>query len=112
MTMRAAVLEQYDEPLAIETVEMPDSEPDGIVVAVEACGICRSDWHAWQSHGEWANDQAPIGQVLGHEPAGEVRDRLDPSALVSREVSLEAISDRLAAMGDHDVVGIEVVTEF
>ena len=72
MSMRAAVLEAYGEPLAIESVAIPDPDPDGIVVEVEACGICRSDWHAWQGHGEWANDQAPLGQVLGHEPAGTV----------------------------------------
>jgi alcohol dehydrogenase len=47
---------------------------------VEACGICRSDWHAWQGHGEWVDDVPPAGQVLGHEPAGtvvEVGERVD-----------------------------------
>jgi len=44
--MRTAVLEEYGEPLAIRTVETPDPPPDGAVVAVEACGLCRSDWHA------------------------------------------------------------------
>ena len=72
MSMRAAVLEEYGEPLAIESLDVPEPDPDGIVLEVEACGICRSDWHAWQGHGEWADDQAPLGQVLGHEPAGEV----------------------------------------
>ena len=89
MSMRAAVLEAYGEPLSIESVEVPDPTPDGIVVEVEACGICRSDWHAWQGHGEWADDQAPLGQVLGHEPAGEV---------VETGVQVEAIEegDRVA----------------
>ncbi|EMA46203.1 zinc-dependent alcohol dehydrogenase family protein [Halobiforma nitratireducens] len=78
--MRAAVLEAYGEPLSIESVDDPDLEPHGIVVDVEACGICRSDWHAWQGHGEWADDRVPIGQILGHEPAGRVvrtGDRVD-----------------------------------
>ncbi|WP_435362144.1 zinc-dependent alcohol dehydrogenase family protein [Haloarchaeobius sp. DFWS5] len=70
--MRALVLEDYTEPLAVETVDPPELAPHGAVVAVEACGICRSDWHAWQGHGEWADDQVPLGQVLGHEPAGTV----------------------------------------
>ncbi len=70
--MRAAVLEEYGEPLVIQTVPDPEPGPEEAVVAVEACGICRSDWHAWQGHGEWANDQVPRGQILGHEPAGEV----------------------------------------
>jgi alcohol dehydrogenase len=70
--MRAAVLRAYAEPLRIEAVQSPDPDPDGVVVRVEACGICRSDWHAWQGHGEWADDQVSPGQILGHEPAGEV----------------------------------------
>ncbi|WP_436344817.1 zinc-dependent alcohol dehydrogenase family protein [Natronorubrum sp. FCH18a] len=70
--MRAAVLEAYGEPLSIESVDPPDLAPHGIVVDVEACGICRSDWHAWQGHGEWADDRVPLGQILGHEPAGRI----------------------------------------
>ncbi|SDJ50891.1 zinc-dependent alcohol dehydrogenase family protein [Natronorubrum texcoconense] len=70
--MRAAVLEAYGEPLSIESVDPPELAPHGVVVDVEACGICRSDWHAWQGHGEWADDQVPLGQILGHEPAGRV----------------------------------------
>ncbi|SFC45219.1 alcohol dehydrogenase [Halobiforma haloterrestris] len=78
--MRAAVLEAYGEPLSIESVDDPTLDPHGVVVEVEACGICRSDWHAWQGHGEWADDRVPIGQILGHEPAGRVvrtGDRVD-----------------------------------
>ncbi|WP_299333817.1 zinc-dependent alcohol dehydrogenase family protein [Haloplanus sp.] len=68
--MRAAVLRTHGEPLEIENVERPAPAPHGVVVAVEACGICRSDWHAWQGHGEWVGDRVPSGQILGHEPAG------------------------------------------
>ena len=70
--MRAAVLESYGEPVAITEVDPPEPDADGVVVRVDACGICRSDWHAWQGHGEWADDQVPLGHVLGHEPAGTV----------------------------------------
>jgi alcohol dehydrogenase len=70
--MRAAVLHDYGDPLVIEDVPAPDPDPDGAVVRVDACGICRSDWHAWQGHGEWADDRVSPGQILGHEPAGEV----------------------------------------
>ena len=70
--MRAAVLREYGEPLSIEDVPAPDPDPHGVVIETEACGICRSDWHAWQGHGEWADDQVPRGQILGHEPAGTV----------------------------------------
>jgi alcohol dehydrogenase len=87
--MRAAVLAEYGEPLPVERVEAPAASPDGVVVAVEACGICRSDWHAWQGHGEWADDRVPRGQILGHEPAGRVVDTGD-------RVEGFAVGDRVA----------------
>lgn len=67
--MKAAVLEEYGEPLAITELERPTAAAHGVVVDVEACGICRSDWHGWQ--GDYS-DRDLIGQVLGHEPAGTV----------------------------------------
>jgi len=70
--MRTAVLEEYGEPLELTEVPAPEPPPDGAVVSVDACGLCRSDWHAWQGHGEWNDDRVPRGQILGHEPAGEV----------------------------------------
>ena len=72
--MRAAVLREYGEPLSIEQVPEPEAADTEAIVAVKACGVCRSDWHAWQGHGEWAGGQVPTGQILGHEPAGEVID--------------------------------------
>jgi len=70
--MRAAVLQEHGEPLAIEEVDRPEPEPDGAVVEMDACGICRSDWHAWQGDWEWLDLKAEAGQILGHEPAGRV----------------------------------------
>ncbi|XVH32119.1 zinc-dependent alcohol dehydrogenase family protein [Haloferacaceae archaeon DSL9] len=87
--MRAAVLEAYGEPLSITDIDRPEPAPHGAVVDVEACGICRSDWHAWKGHGEWADDRVPIGQVLGHEPAGRV-------VAVGERVESLAAGDRVA----------------
>ncbi|WP_323676230.1 alcohol dehydrogenase catalytic domain-containing protein [Halorubellus sp. PRR65] len=87
--MRAAVLEAYGEPLRIDSIPRPEADPHGVVVDVEACGVCRSDWHSWQGHGEWADDQVPIGQVLGHEPAGVV-------ASVGERVDTHSPGDRVA----------------
>lgn len=70
--MKAAVLQAHGEPLSIEEVEDPSVDPDGAVVEIEACGICRSDWHAWQGHWGWMGLEAHPGQILGHEPAGRV----------------------------------------
>jgi D-arabinose 1-dehydrogenase-like Zn-dependent alcohol dehydrogenase len=70
--MRAAVLREYGEPLQIEDVEKPQPDEDGVVVEVDACGVCRSDWHAWKGDWDWIGAGAPLDQVLGHEPAGRV----------------------------------------
>jgi D-arabinose 1-dehydrogenase-like Zn-dependent alcohol dehydrogenase len=65
---RAAVLAEYEQPLDLRELDSVEPEPDGIVVETEACGICRSDWHAWKGH--WPS--IPTNHVLGHEPAGTV----------------------------------------
>ncbi|THE66731.1 alcohol dehydrogenase [Salinadaptatus halalkaliphilus] len=70
--MRAAVLEEHGEPLSIEDVDAPDPDPNGAVVDVEACGVCRSDWHGWQGDWGWLGIETQPGQILGHEPAGTV----------------------------------------
>ena len=70
--MRAAVLEAHGEPLAVTDVDAPAPTPEGVVVAVEACGVCRSDWHGWQGDWDWLGIQPQPGQSLGHEPAGRV----------------------------------------
>ncbi|MFC4449074.1 zinc-dependent alcohol dehydrogenase family protein [Halorussus aquaticus] len=70
--MRAAVLREYGEPLEIEDVDRPEPDPDGVVIETDACGICRSDWHAWQGDWDWIGAKPPKGQILGHEPAGRV----------------------------------------
>jgi alcohol dehydrogenase len=51
----------------VRTVPDPTPEPDGVVVKVEANGICRSDWHAWVGH-----DPVTLPHVPGHECAGTV----------------------------------------
>lgn len=66
--MRAAVLQEFGEPLEITDVERPSPAPHGVVIELEACGICRSDWHGWKGH------MSPElkGRIIGHEPAGRV----------------------------------------
>jgi len=58
----------YEEPLDVRDVDTVEPGPDGIVVETLACGICRSDWHAWKGH--WPS--VPTDHVLGHEPVGTV----------------------------------------
>ncbi|MFQ6548157.1 zinc-binding dehydrogenase [Aestuariibius sp. 2305UL40-4] len=66
--MRAAILRAYDEPLSLEDVPDPDCPPDGVVLKVLACGVCRSDWHGWRGE----HPKVKPGQIGGHEYCGEV----------------------------------------
>ena len=66
--MRAAVLRIYNDDLSIEDVPDPACEPDGVVLRVLACGICRSDWHGWTGE----HPRVKPGQIGGHEYCGEV----------------------------------------
>lgn len=61
-------MESFGRPGAV--LEVPDPVPadDGVVVAVEASGLCRSDWHAWAGH----DPGVVLPHVPGHELAGTV----------------------------------------
>ena len=65
--MRAAVLTEFNAPLEIQELPDPDCPQDGVLLRVLACGVCRSDWHAWNG-----SDPVPLPHVPGHEYCGEV----------------------------------------
>ncbi len=66
--MRAARLIGYRQPLEVTTVPDPEPSVDGVVVRVLACGVCRSDWHAWSG----ADPDVELPITPGHEYCGEV----------------------------------------
>ncbi|MEM9319610.1 MAG: zinc-binding dehydrogenase [Pseudomonadota bacterium] len=66
--MRAAVVREFDAPLAIETVPDPACPADGVVLEVGACGVCRSDWHGWRGE----HPRVKPGSIMGHEYCGTV----------------------------------------
>ena len=70
--MKAAVMTEFRKPLVV--MELPDPVPDtdGALIRVEACGICRSDWHLWQGDWTWMGIQPQLPLVMGHEMAGVV----------------------------------------
>ena len=45
--MRAAVMTAFRQPLEVRDVPDPQPGDNDAVVRVEACGVCRSDWHLW-----------------------------------------------------------------
>lgn len=65
--MRAAVLRETNEPLAIEEVDLAAPGPGEVGVRLEASGVCHSDWNVIS--GATPN---PLPVVLGHEGAGVV----------------------------------------
>ncbi len=66
--MRAVVFEEFGRPAVVREVDDPLPPPDGVVVRVEATGLCRSDWHGWMGH----DDGIALPHVPGHEFAGRV----------------------------------------
>lgn len=64
--MKAAVFETYRGPLEVRSVPDPDCPPDGVVLSVGACGVCRSDHHGWSG----ADPDVALPHVPGHEFAG------------------------------------------
>ncbi|QHT60971.1 zinc-dependent alcohol dehydrogenase family protein [Paenibacillus lycopersici] len=68
--MKAAVLEAYNQPLVVKQVADPELAPDGVILKLEATGICRSDWHGWAGHMPSSIRSFP--HILGHEMSGVV----------------------------------------
>ena len=70
--MKAAVLHNSKNPLAIEDVDRPAPGPDDVLIAVEACGVCHSDLHI--ADGDWPQLAKIVKKplILGHEIAGRV----------------------------------------
>jgi len=66
--MKAIVYEKFRGPLTLRSVSSPTPEPDGVVIKVEATGLCRSDWHGWMGH----DPDIILPHVPGHEFAGTV----------------------------------------
>ena len=68
--MKAAVFEEFAQPIAIQSVPDPITPEDGVVIRVMANGICRSDWHGWMGH----DPDVRLPHVPGHELAGVVEE--------------------------------------
>ncbi len=82
--MKAAVLRDFDQPLTIEDVPIPEPGPGQVLVRVAACGVCHSDVH--MARGEWVGFKSlmPLPLILGHEVAGTV-ERRGPNVIQLRE---------------------------
>ncbi len=68
--MNAIYFTQFKGPLEIKDLPVPTATNDGVVIKVEATGLCRSDWHAWMGH----DSDIVLPHVPGHELAGVISE--------------------------------------
>ncbi|MXQ14188.1 alcohol dehydrogenase catalytic domain-containing protein, partial [Microvirga makkahensis] len=66
--MKAVLFEQFGQPPRVQSVPDPTPCTEGVVIKVEATGLCRSDWHGWMGH----DPDVTLPHVPGHELAGTV----------------------------------------
>ncbi|WP_274628772.1 zinc-dependent alcohol dehydrogenase family protein [Arvimicrobium flavum] len=82
--MKAVLFEAFGQEPTIATVPDPKPAHDGVVIKVEATGLCRSDWHGWMGH----DPDIRLPHVPGHELAGTV-------AAVGKSVTRWRAGDRV-----------------
>lgn len=67
--MKAVLFETFAQAPTLAKVPDPVPETHGVVLKVEATGVCRSDWHGWMGH----DPDITLPHVPGHELAGTVQ---------------------------------------
>lgn len=72
--MKALVLTEIGKKLEVLDVPKPQLTDTGVVIRVEANGICRSDWHFMMGDWDWIGLNAELPHVLGHEFSGVVEE--------------------------------------
>jgi alcohol dehydrogenase len=82
--MKALYFEQFKAPIRVEELADPEPPADGVVIKVEAAGLCRSDWHGWMGH----DSDVHLPHVPGHEFAGTI-------AALGRGVKNWQVGDRV-----------------
>jgi S-(hydroxymethyl)glutathione dehydrogenase / alcohol dehydrogenase len=87
MKIRAAVLEQFGQPLVVQEVDLAEPRAGEVLVRLVACGVCHTDLYTASS----ADPSGYAPTVLGHEGAGVVER-------VGEGVSLVAPGDHVVTL--------------
>lgn len=66
--MKAVYFEEFGELPVVRDVPEPVLSASGVIVRVEATGLCRSDWHGWLGH----DADIALPHVPGHELVGVI----------------------------------------
>jgi S-(hydroxymethyl)glutathione dehydrogenase/alcohol dehydrogenase len=85
--MRAAVLEEFGQPLVVQEVDLDEPKSGEVLVRLLACGVCHTDLYT--ASGADPSGYSPT--VLGHEGAGVVEQ-------VGPEVSSVAPGDHVVTL--------------
>jgi S-(hydroxymethyl)glutathione dehydrogenase/alcohol dehydrogenase len=78
MKVRAAVLEEFGQPLVVQELDLAEPKNGEVLVRLVACGVCHTDLYT--ASGADPSGYAPT--VLGHEGAGVVEKVGDGVTLV------------------------------
>jgi len=87
MKIRAAVLEEFGQPLVVQDVDLAGPAAGEVLVRLHACGVCHTDLYT--ASGADPSGYAPT--VLGHEGAGIVE-------AVGEGVSSLAVGDHVVTL--------------
>src|SRR6201989_3003725 len=68
MKIRAAVLEEFGQPLEVQEIDLAEPKAGEVLVRLVACGVCHTD--LFTASGADPSGYSPV--VLGHEGAGIV----------------------------------------
>ena len=82
--MKAMYFSEFQGELSVVDLPKPELSPNGVVIKVEATGLCRSDWHGWMGH----DVDISLPHVPGHELAGVI-------SAVGSEVKKHSVGDRV-----------------
>ena len=82
--MRSIHFSNFQGPLSIQEIPTPTPNDLGVVIKVEATGLCRSDWHGWMGH----DSDIKLPHVPGHEFAGTI-------AAIGKDVKNFKVGDRV-----------------
>jgi alcohol dehydrogenase len=82
--LKAVYFDAFGVRPVLTSLPDPEPTPTGVVIEVQASGLCRSDWHGWMGH----DADIRLPHVPGHELAGTI-------AAVGRRVSRWRVGERV-----------------
>ncbi len=70
MKIRAALLEEFGQPMVIRELDLAPPKAGEVLVKIHACGVCHTDLYTWSG----VDPSGYTPTVLGHEGAGVVEE--------------------------------------